>query len=192
MRETSVSRPLGVSLALGCCSMGGLLCCSSRQLTACGNPPYLSLPGCKQPIGAEQLEQPMPPHCAEKPPAPCEAGGGVSQQQSHAASSSLSPAICKSLAPHSRAGSIPWPPYQPHGIIYPSIYWLNHGVSAVTINLRKTLGLCSKEIWWRKVKRTHHKTRRLPIESGGLTSTAYSSTWATILALERQVTASTS
>lgn len=42
MRETSVSRPFGVSFALGCCSTGGLLRYESRQLTACGNPPYLS------------------------------------------------------------------------------------------------------------------------------------------------------
>lgn len=147
---------------------------------------YVPLPTVPTP-----LEQPMPPHCAEKSPAPW-GGRRVSQQQSHAASSSLSPAICKSLAPHSRVALIPWSPYQPHGIIYPSIYWLNHGVSAVTINLRKTPGPCSKEIWWRKVKRTHHKTRHLPIESGGLTSTASSRTWATILASERQVTASTS
>lgn len=43
MRETRASRPLGVSFALGCCFMGGLLRYESRQLTACGNPPYLSL-----------------------------------------------------------------------------------------------------------------------------------------------------
>lgn len=42
MRETSVSRPFGVSFVLGCCSTGGLLRYESRQLTACGNPPYLS------------------------------------------------------------------------------------------------------------------------------------------------------
>lgn len=42
MRETSVSRPFGVSFALGYCSTGGLLRYESRQLTACGNPPYLS------------------------------------------------------------------------------------------------------------------------------------------------------
>ncbi len=42
MRETSVSRPFGGEFALGCCSTGGLLRYESRQLTACGNPPYLS------------------------------------------------------------------------------------------------------------------------------------------------------
>lgn len=56
MRETSVSRPLGVSSALGCRGMGGLLCRKRRRLAACGNPPYLSLSGCKQCLGIKRLE----------------------------------------------------------------------------------------------------------------------------------------
>lgn len=38
MRETSVSRPLGVSLALGRWGMGGLLFRKRGQLAVCGNP----------------------------------------------------------------------------------------------------------------------------------------------------------
>ena len=56
MRETSVSRPLGVSSALGYWGMGVLLCRKRRQLAACGNPPCLSLPGCKQCLGVKRLE----------------------------------------------------------------------------------------------------------------------------------------
>lgn len=48
-------RPFGVSLALGCCLMGKLLCCVSRQLTACGNPPYLSPSGYNNLIGTQHL-----------------------------------------------------------------------------------------------------------------------------------------
>lgn len=54
-RETSVSRPLGVSLALGCWDMGGPLCRKPRQLTACGRPPYLSSSERKQRVGTEHL-----------------------------------------------------------------------------------------------------------------------------------------
>lgn len=51
MRETSVSRALGVGFALGCWDMRGLLCRKRRQLTACGSPPYLSPPWRKQRLG---------------------------------------------------------------------------------------------------------------------------------------------
>lgn len=55
MRETSVSRSLGVGFALGRWGMGGLLCRKRRQLAARGGPLYLSLSGCKQRLGIKQL-----------------------------------------------------------------------------------------------------------------------------------------